>query len=646
MRLRPFQKIGILILFCLFLNIVLPAVFYGFNAIPGTDELMLFNKGKGIASGDISIYNNWDNQELIDPYPPGYPILVAELLTMTPTLSPIDVSYVLRICLLTLTLALYFWIGTLFSRRTAYLAVFFRAVMFQVVSSSPDNYVYIFPTGVFIGGVIFTEICLLLTLIFFIRYFHHQGSDFSNLAIIFVTGLLHGWTHISGFFSSTLFLIILLIGMQIIIIMDRRLLHNWNPKAIFSMVARSKLMMPMYVLMLLPLIIHLTYYSTILAQAFPETYIMDKILPIPIPVFSYLILMSTSFLIGIVGLYFGFIKKSDTNDKVLPMFFFAGFKVRRILVAAYLLCFVGMIIASTLNPALYAYSSFAGTTGYPSALPAMDPVPVLSYTVGLVLFVLASYGMLKMINNKDEIRRFFAFFYLGSYYFFSILWFLDLLNPHKAMFFMLIIPFLIGGSLMTFSSRSCNILGKIIHTSSDMTKYASKIAAFVVVMFIIIAIVSRANSEPTIREDFSTNQSILSFGTLSLPIVTFELLDAVKEFQIPGIAILSSSVTQIALYTFIPMKPLCPSYNTLIYPIDNVKWNAWVSALFYFGSTPADWLHKNNGTLVVIGYLDAHGDGRSIGGLIPPIDKMMNDASLRLVWQDSLGQKIFQLNST
>jgi len=646
MRLTPLQKIGILIFFCLFLNIILPTLFYGFN-IYGSDELKLFNRGKGIASGDISIYHTWDNQEIIDPYPPGYPIIVAELLVMVPNLSPIDVSYILRTCLLTLTLALYFWVGSLFSRQTAYLAVIFRAVLFQIFVSSPDNYVYIFPTGVFIGGGIFTEFCLLLTLVFFIRYFRHQGSDFQNLVIIFATGILHGWTHISGFFNSTIFLILLLIGMQILIIINRRLLHNWNLKAIFSMVAHSRLLMPIYVLMLLPLIIHLTYYSTILAQASPENYIMDQLLPISLPIVAYLALMSTSFLIGSVGLYFGFIKKSDTNDRVLPMFFFVRFKIRRILVAAYMLCFIGMIVASTLNPALYAYSSFIGTSGYPSVLPTMSLIPVLSYLMGLVLFVLASYGMLKMIDNKDEIRRFFAFFYLGSYYFFSILWFLDILNPHRAMFFTLIIPFLIGGSLMTFSSRFCDILGKLIHNSSVMTKHASKIAAFVIVIFIITAIVSRANSDPIIGEDYSTDRSILSFGTLSSPIVTFELLDAVKEFLIPGNAILSSSLTQIALYTFVSMKALCPSYNAMIYSIDNMKWHEWVTALFYFGSsTPADWLHRNNGTLVVIGYKDAHGDGLSIGGLAPPIDIMMNDTSLSLVWQDSHGQKIFQLNST
>ena len=646
MRLTPPQKVGILILSCLFLNVVLPALFYGFNVIPGADELRLFNRGKEIASGDIGIYQAWDNPEIIDPYPPGYPIIVAELLNMVPTLSPIDVSYVLRICLLSVTLALYFWIGMSFSRQTAYLAVFFRAVLFQIFYSNPGNYVYIFPTGVFIGGGIFTEICLLLTLVFLIRYILHQGSDFLNLTIVFVTGILHGWTHISVFFSSTIFLIIMLIVMRIHTVINYRLLHNWNPKAIFSMVVRSRLLMPMYVLMLLPLIIHLTYYSTLLAQVNPEIYIMDLLLPIPIPVISYSVLMSMSFLIGSVGLYFGFKRKSNINDKVLPWVFFVGFKVRTILVAAYLLCFVGMIVVSTLNSALYAYSSSTGTSGYPSVLPTMDLVPVLSYIMGLVLFVFASYGMMKMINSKDEIRRFFAFFYLGSYYFFSILWFLGLLSPNRAMFFLLIIPFLIGSSLMTFSSRFCDILGKLIHTGSGMTKYAGKIAAFVVVMFFIIAVVSRANSEPVVREDFSTDRSILSFGTLTSSIVTFGLLDAVKEFQIPGNAILSSPETQTALFTFIQMTPLCPSYNPIVYSFSNMKYHAMVSALYYFSSTPADWLHRNNGTLVVIGYMDIDVGSYSVGGMHPPIDKMMDDSSLRLVWQDSYGQKIFRLNST
>jgi len=645
MRLTPFQKAGMLILFCLLLNIALPTLFYGFNIIPGTDELRLFNRGKEIASGDITIYQTWDNREIIDPYPPGYPLIVAELLTMVPTLSPIDVSYILRICLLTLTLALYFWIGTFFSRQTAYLAVFFRAVLFQIFYSNPGNYVYIFPTGVFIGGGIFTEICLLLILIFFIRYYHHIGSDFLNLAIIFAAGILHGWTHISGFFSSTIFLILLLIGMQILIVITHRLSLDWNRKTVLSMVVRSRLLTPVYVLMLSPLIIHLTYYSTLLAQASPEIYIMDQLLPIPISIFSYLVIMSMSFLIGSVGLYLGYNGKSNTYNRLLPMFFFVGFKMRKILVAAYLLCFISMVVASTLDPTLYAYSSSIGTSGYPSVLPSMDLIPVLSYIMGLMLFVLASYGLLKMINSKDEIRKFFAFFYLVSYYFFSILWFLGLMNPHRAMFFLLLVPILIGSSLMTFSSRFCDILGRLIHAGSGITKHASKIAAFVVVMFFMTAVVSRANSDPAIREDFSASKLILSFGKLSSPVATFGLIDAVKEFQTPGKVILSSPETQAALYAFIPMTPLCPSYNPMVYSVYNMKWHTMVSALYYISSTPADWLHRNNGTLVVIGYMDANIGPNSIGGMIPPIDKMMNDASLKLVWQDSYGQKIFQLSS-
>jgi len=646
MRLTPLHKIGILILFCLFLNIVLPALFSGFNTFPGADELRLFNKGKGIASGDISIYQNWDNRELIDPYPPGYPIIVAELLCMVPTLSPVDVSYLLRTCLLSLMLMIYFWVGTLFSRQIAYLIVFFRTVLFLVFSSNPDNYVYIFPTAVFIGGGIFTEICLLSSIIFLIRYFRHQGSDSMNLAIILVIGLLHGWTHISGFFMSTILIIILLVGMQILIVINKRLLHGWNPKEVVLMVARSRILMPLYVLMLLPLITYLTYYSIILSRASPEIYIMDQLLPIQISVTSYQVVMLASFIIGFVSLYFGLKRNSNTNDRIFFPPSFSGFKIRMMLIAAYLLCFVGMIVASTLDPALYAYSSFANTSGYSSVLPTMNLIPVLSYTMGLVLFVLASYGLLKMINSKDEIRRFFAFFYLGSYYFFSISWFLGLMSPPKAMFFVFFIPFLIGSSLMAFSSRFCDILRKLTRTGSEMTKHAGKIASFVVVMFFIVAVVSRANSDPTIIEDISTNRSILSFGIMTPPYATFGMLDAVKEFQIPGNAILSSPETQTALYAFIPMTPLCPAYNVETYTSGNLNFHSMVSALFYLSSTPADWLHKNNGTLLVIGYQDANGGTRSFGGMMQPVDRMMNDTSLKLVWHDSYGQKIFQLNST
>lgn len=566
---------------------------------------------------------------------------------MIPSASPFEISFILRTCLLSLMLMLYFWVGTFFSRQTAYLAVFFRSVLFIVVVSNPSNYVYIFPSSIFLGGGIFTEISILTAIIFMMRFFRHQGPDSLNLAIIFISSIFHGWTHISGFMTFTIFLMILLIGMQMLAVVNNRLLHRWKPVSILSMVARSRLLRPMYVIMLSPLMIYLTYDSILLAHLPPGVYIIEKLLPIPISIQMFVILMVASFIIGLVGLVLGWKLQSRDTGGIWPISLRTGTKTKVLLVGAYLFSFVGMIIASTLDPSRYAYSISSGTTGYPSVLPAMNLVPVLSYIAGMALFFLASFGLLTMLKSRNQISRFFAFFYLGSYYFFALLWFLGLLSPERSMFFLLIVPLLIGGSLFAFSFSLSNILQRFVSGTLRITRIANKIAVLIVIVFLIIAVISRANSEPIVR-DVSQSRTILSFGSTSLPFATTELIDAVKKFQIPGYAILSMPETQSVLYAFLSMKVFCSGY--IVYTYDdasNKNFYDMVQSLYYLsGGTPSDWLHRHNGTLVVIGYMDANGGPPSIGGYVLPIDKLTNDTSLKLVWEDSYGEKIFQLNSS
>jgi len=642
---QPVAKIGVLIILCLLLNVGLPSLIFGINTIPGLDEVRLFNRGKAISTGEVDIYHAWSQQELIDPYPPGYPIIVSEILTMIPSIDPFGVSFILRICLLSLMLISYFWVGSYISRRVAYLVVLFRSVVFIILSSNPGNYVYIFPTQVAIGGGIYTEICIIMTSIFMIRYFYHRGSDRSNLIIIFFLAILHGLTHISGFVTYTFFMIILLLLIQIPVLLQSTEFHRWRFRYILAVIARSRLQKPGYILMLSPLIVYLMYYSILLNQASPDFYILEQILPIQIPLELYILLMLTSFIIGFTALIFGWNRQGTDEGRIWPMPFFIPSRTKKILLSLYLLLFTSIVFISNLDPSLFAYSSFAVTTGFPSVFPSMNPIPILSFSMGMILFLLTSYGLIKMMDSIQVVERYFAFLYLGSYCFFSVLYLSGWLSPSRAMFFLMFVPLMIGGSLTVLSSTIVNSLGRIISRSYRATaKQVRFISIMIIVIFVIVAVVSRANLEPTIRGDVSVSPSVLSFGAVTPPLVTNKLVDAVNKFQTPGNPILSTPDTQIALYAFVEMKPLCPSYNRITYMAGNLNFQAMVASLYYLGDqTPEKWLRYNHGTLIVLGYMDMNGGSPDIGNFVPPVGKMINDTSLMLVWQDSYGEKIFQL---
>lgn len=645
MKLRPSGKIAALIILCLLLNVGLPALFFGVNLIPGSDEIRLFNRGKAISIGDIDIYHAWDQPQLIDPYPPGYPIIVAELLDLIPSIDPFGVSYILRICLLSLMLLSYFWMGTFISRRVAFLAVIFRSLLFIVLTTNPGNYSYIFPTAVYIGGGIYSEISIIMISIFMIRYFYHQGSDRLNLFIIFFINIFHGLTHISAFITFSFFIIILLLLIQIPVIRSSRELHRWKIRSMLVTIFRSRLLKPGYIFMISPLIVFLMYFSTILNDASPELYMIDKILPIQMPIASYLILLSTSFIIGITALIVGWYKTGTDEGRIWPMPFFIPKRTKKILLFIYFFFFISVTTVSNIGHNLFLEYSFGSSSLFPSAFPSMTTVPILSYCLGMVLFFLTSHGLYHMIDSNQMVRRFFAFLYLGSYCFFSVLFLTGWLSTDRAGFFFMFIPFLIGGSLKTFSSKVGNALGGIFSVGYRATiKHVKTISIIIVIIFLVVAVVSRANSDPAIR-GVSFTPSVLSFGSNTPPLVSIELIDAVKEFQTPGDAILSTPETQAALYAFVSMKPMCPAYNTGTYLPGNMDYHAMVASLYYLGiGTPSSWLQKNKGTLVVLGYLDVTWGAKSIGFLIPPVDKLMSDQSLTLVWENSHGERIFKLN--
>jgi hypothetical protein len=244
------------------------------------------------------------------------------------------------------------------------------------------------------------------------------------------------------------------------------------------------------------------------------------------------------------------------------------------------------------------------------------------------------------------IRRYIAFLYLGSYYYFSLLFLFGWISPDRAMFFTILIPLLIGGSLATFSSDVANIPFRLFSRGHRATaRHARTVAILIIIGFLIVAVVSRANSDPAIRPDVQSNPSVLSFGSLTPPFVTNDLLEElIRNWSVPGQAILSTPETQTALYAFLDMNPLCPAYNVMTYLPGNMNFHEMYAALYYAGTvTPSYWLNLNHGTLVVLGYLDMNGGPRSLANLVPPVDKMMNDPSLHRVWNNSYGEAIFQL---
>jgi len=643
---RTFFVISIIFI-CILLNICLLMVFYGTHIIPGADEIRLFNRGKAIAHNEIDLLHCWDNSETLDPYPPGYAIIISEIILLFPALDPFGISIVYKFFLFFVTFLLYFWLGNIISFRVGLLAVFFKATFFQVFVTTSSNYVYLFSSGVFLGGGIYTEISVLLIMIFFLRYYMRIGSPSKNLLVIFIVNILHGLTHISGFITFTiliLFVLILIYGISYY-----RLRHAIASTSLSSLKAFlfNRLITPLYVILITPGVIFAIHYYRVISEleANAGLYRIEYFLPLPfsIPVFIAVIILMFTF--GIMGLIFkiraGLI---EIPEYVVPKNILAPVSNRMIML--YILLFLIIVIATNLSPSSYDYSSFAITPVFSSLLPSPDIVPVLSFLAGILLFILVLIGILAYRNNANVNVRILSHFYIASYAFFAVIYLFAFLLPHRSMLFIYFIPLFLAISCISFSEYFAAVIGKTYSSLAIWLKRnTNKMIAIIIVLFVCIAIVSRANIDPLIRDSVTPAAKPLVIGQIGFPIVTTSLLNELKQYIKDNDAILSTPETQAAIYSFFDIRVMCTYYHTELKSTENQKYHDMVASLYYMsGKTPSQWLEKYNASLVVIGAADANVGSNSIGNLLPPISKLRSDPALKLVWEDEFGQMIFIKN--
>jgi len=637
----------LVIILCLFINIFLPILFYGMNIMTGADEIRLFNRGKAIANGEIDILHAWDNQQVFDPYPPGYSIIISEILLLFPGINAFGVSLIYRIALFLLLFSLYFWVGNLISSKIGLLSIFFRATLFQVFSSNPGNYVYLFAYGVYLGGGIYTEISVLLFIIFFLRYYKRNGSDSTNIIAMLMINILHGLTHSSGFYTFTILMIIFTILIIITDYVQARFFTTVTHNKLHAICAifSHRLFMVVYILLIGPGLIFLIYYYRIIIGLDPDIYKIDNFLPLPLPIsaFGDLIII----MLVISGLGFIITLKSRPIKQVvmgLPTIRLVSISLPILLI--YLICFISVLVITNFSPSTFAYSSFAVTAVFPAILPSIGFVPIMSFIAGIVLFVIVFLGLVAHQKSKNMDILFISFFYLISYFFFAICHITGIFMPHRAMFFFYMIPILLSLCCCGLPNYAVHLLvRKRVRSAIWLYNNYKKIISIIIVIFLSISLVLRANMDPVIRDSEIHFEALSSVGQITPPYVTNELLDALKLYLKSGDAVLSTPETQAAIYCFFNIRPLCPAYGVELKSVGNQKFYDMVSALYYLaGNSPAQWLQKNNGSLVVIGFIDVNGGPRSIGQLMPPIDKLLSDPNLKLVWQDNHGQKIFKLN--
>ena len=648
MNKKNFKRVLLLVvLLAVGINVILPSMLFGYHMITGMDEIRLFDKGKSVAEGRSDIYHKWDEPDVIDAYPPGYPIIVSEILIMMPGTDVFDVSYMLRILLMIPILLSYAWLGLYLSRSVAIFAIIFRATLFTVPASYPTYYVYLYPSSLYLSGNIYTEISVILTFIFLIKYFKNDGSDARNLSIIFILSLLHALTHISGFFNFIFFLLALLITFQIVqSFRDFFAKKNtiWETISSFFF---SRLMKAVYVIMLIPLLAFLTFFINVFIELTNEVYNFEVLLPISVPLIVYLISALILFFVGIAFLSFMRLKRkslhaSDDLHAIIP----TG-KIKKILPFAYLAIFCLIVLSVNLTPDRFVYSTFSINTGFPSKLPSnISLVGILSYLAGVFIFILSFFGLKRLLNEPGVASKCIALFYFGGYLFYAVVFLTGIIIPHRSLFFLLLLPILLASSLGELRSIWTKfILRYIKGFSVYLFRISKELPTIVLALILIIAIAGRINMDPAVSETVQTDSAI-SIGSFNPPIITYGLLEAVKEYYIPGQAILSTPETQATLFACLhDMYPRSPSYNvetthhTLFY-------EAYTALFSVSGNSPDKWLEKNNGTLIVIGFTDVNAGSISYGRLSPPVENLDKNHAFKIVYNDEFGQRVYSLNVT
>jgi hypothetical protein len=654
---KSFLRLAIIVIILLLIFTWLsPYLIFGYNIISNSDEMRFFDRGKAIANGDVDLYHYWNNPSHIDAYPPAFSLIIAEMLLMNPGIDPYTVQFIYKAFIIGLSFLLYFWLGTFFSRKMALAAVFFRSCTFMILTDYPSLYTYLFPSGILIGGGNYTEIAVLLTIILVFRFLRHIGSDRTNLALIFLVGLAHGESHISGFMSFSIFFSIymalyaaLLSIKEIKTLLPKMYLLPYLVK-VTKATFNNRAMMPIYITFLLPLLLHLTYYSRIVEEASPAIYDISMILPLSMPSTIYSILILTLFLLGVFSLIMRGRNTAATNSQASLSI---STRVWRTALLLYLVCFIAITYVVNRTPGEYNYLNFAIMTGFPSYLPLnnMNTVSLLSLIAGYILFIMSLLGLIEMRNQTNPTAALLAILYLTSYYFFTFTFMLGILRPHRSMFFLEFIPILLG--LAVINTR------KILRTISEFTwrrnsdfltavqflrRHSRQISAIIIVGFFAVSTFGNANMDPTVRE-LKAALPVLQFGNIGAPFVTPSFIEKIKEVYTPGEAILSSPDTQVALYAFLDFAIKSPYWDENVY--DNSNYSAVFSSMHYFiGYSPSKWLMEHGGTLMIIGYIDILLGPPSYKGYRYDLQKFDEDPQIVKLYQDEFGERIYKLNVT
>jgi hypothetical protein len=646
----------IIIVLLLIFTWLFPYLIYGYNMISNSDELRFFNRGKAIAIGEIDIYHYWDDPNYIDAYPPAFSLIITAMLTMNPGIDAFTVLFIYKAIILGLTFLLYFWLGTLFSRKMALAAIFFRSCVFMILTDFPSLYTYMVPTGISIGGGNYTEIAVLLTIILIFRFLRHIGSDRTNLALIFLVGLAHGESHISGFMSFSIFfsLFMTLYAALLSAREIRTFLPKMQPLSYLVKLTKAtfdnRVMMPIYVTFLLPLLLHMTYYYKIVEGASPAMYKIENILPLSMSPISYFILILILFVFGVYALIKGGRGVALGNGLAFPPI---SPRTWRIALLLYLVCFVAIIYVVNRTPGEYNYAGFAIQTGFPSYFPMnnMGTVPALSLITGYLLFFISLLGLIEMRNQTNPISTFLVMLYLTSYYFFTFTFMLGIIRPHRSMFFLVILPMLLSAAVVNMRDilrRISEYAGRLnsdfITAGRFLRRHSRQISAIIIVGFFVIGLFGRANMDPIVR-DMRGAIPILQFGNVGAPLATTALIDKVKELYTPGEAILSSPDTQTALFPFIDFVIRSPYWNEDIYVNTNFS-EVFYSMHYSSGYSPSKWLVEHGGSLLVLGYVDVHVGPPAYGGYDFDMRQFDNDTRLIKMFQNEFGERIYKLNVT
>ena len=654
---KKFYRLAIALIFlALLFNWLSPSLFYGYKVIGGSDELRLFDKGKSVALGDVDLHHLYYQPEAVDLYPPGYSIIVAELITMVPGIDPYGIEYTYKAVFFGVALVLYFWLGLFFSRKMALASVVLRSCIFVVMVTRQTFYTYLLPYDFLIGGGNYTEIAILLTLIFIFRFLNSTGSKKVNLGIIFLVGLLHGLTHISGFMSFTVFMSIFLMiyaavlsttWMQVSASPAGGILHRFFSfaKAVF----KNRVMMPVYVTLTLPLLIFLTYYLRLTIETSSMPYMLDAIMPLHMPIEMYIAVMCSLAILGVLGLVIG--GQEAHFGKALPPIALSNL-IWRIMIVLYVASFLLIVVLVNNNPDQYAYAIYAVISGFPSFIPGIDSglVPVLTVVAGTIMFILSLIGAIGMGYRAKPNDAFLAILFLASYWFFTVTFVLDILVPHRTLFFLVPLSLMVAMGILELPKsleKFRIIIGRPFGNYSGrafafIKANRHKITAVMIVGFLAIGIVARANFEPIVRNPDARN--ILQFGSTTSPIVTTELVEKVQEVFTPGESVLCNPDTLTALYTFVEINPASsPPWNVILDVNSNFS-DVFYSMSYFPSHSPSKWLIEHNGTLLILGMMDAN-EGSPVYGFFKfDTHKFDNDPRLVKIYENEFGELIYKLN--